>query len=116
MLKKIIERWRELDWLPPLPNLDRHVEHIAGGLAIAFIFITMGAGYLTAACVSSGLFFVVEFATALIVGNWRDSAFDFIQYQFHWPFYFAAMASWWLFAISLTALLLLYFTLLLARW
>jgi hypothetical protein len=115
-MKAIIERWRELDWMPPLPNLDRHLEHVLGGCAVVLILIAFGIEWPIAACISSGIFFIVEFTTALFVGNWKDSTFDFIQYQFHWPFYLAHIGNWYLFGVILAGLLWLYLKLLLARW
>jgi hypothetical protein len=116
MIRDIIERWKELDWMPPLPNLDRHLEHILGGGMITLILMGFGIEWFLAACISSGLSFLVEFTTAIIVGNWKDSTFDFVQYQFHWPFYFASEQNWYLFGLTLGVLLCLYVKFLLARW
>jgi hypothetical protein len=116
MIHDIIERWKELDWLPPLPNLDRHLEHILGGGMIVLIGMAFGADWFLAACIASCITFLIEFTTAVFVGNWSDSAFDFIQYQFHWPLYFASQQNWYLFGLTLGVLLFLYFKLLLARW
>lgn len=115
-MREIIERWKELDWLPPYPNLDRHLEHILGGMAVVLILVSCGAEHFTAAWCSTLIFFLVEFLTAIFVGNWRDSTFDFIQYQFHWPWFFASTGNWYLFGVTLAALIWLYIKLLLARW
>ena len=102
--------------MPPLPNLDRHLEHILGGMSVVFILLACGLEHFTAAWLCTGLFFFIEFLTAIMVGNWKDSTFDFVQYMFHWPFYFAAVANWWLFGVLLAGLIWLYVKLLLARW
>lgn len=85
---EMLRRWRELDWMPPFPNLDRHIEHIAGGCAMVLFFLALGAQWDIAALTVTLITLTIEGTTALVKGNLRDSSFDFVQYQAHWMLFF----------------------------
>ena len=109
----IYNRWNVVGWIPPLNTLQHHATHMCGGGMVVLIFIAFGTEWYDAALWSSSIFALVEFVTGFIRNNWPDSIFDFVQYLFHWPFYFAHVGQWWVFGISFAVLLVVYFSLLL---
>lgn len=116
LMAAIIAEWKLVVWVPLLPTLDRHLEHIAGGGLLVLIFLSFGAPWLMAAWLSTAVAFLIEFTTAVVKKNWKDSTFDFVQYQFHWPFYFASTGAIGLCCTALGFLIILYVGLLIKKW
>lgn len=116
MLDRIIQRWKALDWMPPLPNLDRHLEHIGGGASVLAVGLAAGLPWLVAAFISTGVFAIVEGLTMYFKHNYKDSIFDYVQYLFHWLLFFAHNGWWILAGVYLAVWLAAYIYMLLNKW
>jgi hypothetical protein len=116
LINKILNKWRVVGWITPLPTLDRHLEHITGGVAVAAIFAALGMPLIDAAVASTLLFASVEGITAIIRKNYTDCAFDFLQYSFQWFIYLLAVGNY---PLALSFIILWgwgYFSMLLEDW
>lgn len=110
----IVAKWKEVGWVPPLPTLDRHLEHILGGMAFAWIALQFGVEPLGCCFFSTAVSLLIEGLTALSKGNWKDSTCDFLQYQLVWVVY--CLPDFGLFFGALAVYLIVYFALLLRGW
>lgn len=141
-IDKIFYQWSRPRWQPRTLNLDRHIEHIAGGMAIAFLRLLVWIGYgwhMNIALTYEQLFrwvessvffalvvaFIIEGGTVLVKRliskkafdeNWRDSIFDFVQYCCVVVFLFVVYWQWGLVGLLFLLWLACYFTLLLWGW
>ena len=110
----VVDKWKQVGWVPPYPTLDRHLEHLLGGMAFALIASRFGVEPLGCCLIATAIALAIEGLTAIKKGNWKDSIFDFYQYNLVWVVYL--LPDFVAFGIALVCYFIVYSMMLLWDW